>query len=230
MFAGAGGGLLASKLLGWNTVAACEIEKSRRRILLQRQRDGILDRFPIWDDVRTFDGRPWRGLVDIITGGFPCQDVSIAGTGKGLAGSRSSLWFEYERIIEEVRPSFIFAENSPNLRTRGLTRIVKGLDRLGYDCRWGVLGGWHFGASHKRNRMWVLAYDHSSGRQKQWRSKPDEEEYKAFECGCGWPREPVLERVAYRVANRVDRLEAVGDGQIPIVAATAFKLLSEGLL
>ena len=81
LFAGAGGGILGGHLLGWRTVCAVEIEDYPRRVLLQRQADGFLPRFPIWDDVRTFDGKPWKGKVDVISGGFPCQDISIAGGG-----------------------------------------------------------------------------------------------------------------------------------------------------
>ena len=158
LFAGGGGGLLASELLGFHTVAACEIDPYARKILLARQRDGMLGKFPIWDDVRTFDGRPWRGSVDLISGGFPCKDISAAGRGAGLAGKNSGLFFEMLRIIKEVRPRFVFAENSPNLRTRGLVTVVQELDRLGYECRWCVLGAWHVGAPHKRNRMWIFAY------------------------------------------------------------------------
>jgi hypothetical protein len=80
LFAGAGGGLLGSSLLGWTTVGAVEIEKYPRDVLLQRQRDGLLDDFPVWDDVCTFDGKPWRGAVDVLSGGFPCQDISAAGS------------------------------------------------------------------------------------------------------------------------------------------------------
>ena len=89
LFAGAGGGLLASKLLGWSTVGAVEIEQYPRDILMRRQEDGHLEPFPIWDDVCTFDGRPWRGAVDVVSGGFPCQDISSAGKGAGLSGERS---------------------------------------------------------------------------------------------------------------------------------------------
>ena len=84
LFAGAGGGILGGHLLGWRTVCAVEIEDYPRRVLLQRQADGFLPRFPIWDDVCTFDGKPWRGKVDVISGGFPCQDISIAGGGEDL--------------------------------------------------------------------------------------------------------------------------------------------------
>src|ERR1043166_7098544 len=97
LFAGAGGGLLGSRLCGWRTVCAVEIDDYCRRVLLQRQRDGMLDKFPIWDDVRTFDGRPWRGCVDIVTGGFPCQDISSAGKGAGIDGEKSGLWREFSR-------------------------------------------------------------------------------------------------------------------------------------
>ena len=77
LFAGAGGGLLASKILGWDTVCAVEIEEYPREVLQQRQRDGYLEPFPIWDDVRSFNGKEWTGKIDIITGGFPCQPFSI---------------------------------------------------------------------------------------------------------------------------------------------------------
>ena len=161
LFAGAGGGLLASRLLGWRTVCAVEIEPYCREVLLSRQREGLLPRFPIWDDVRTFDAAPWRGIVDIVTGGFPCQDISAAGKGKGLAGSASGLVFEMLSIVNEIRPRFVFAENSPHLRTRGLGSILEIFDSMGYDARWCVLGAWHVGAPHRRNRMWILAYDNS---------------------------------------------------------------------
>jgi DNA (cytosine-5)-methyltransferase 1 len=107
--------------------------------------------------VRTFDGRPWNGLVDIITGGFPCQDISIAGTGKGLDGDRSGLWSEMRRIICEVGPRFVFVENSPALTYRGLGRVLGDLAALGYDARWGVLGAVHAGAPHRRERIWIVA-------------------------------------------------------------------------
>jgi len=161
LFAGAGGGILGGILLGWRTVCAVEIDPFCREVLLRRQLDGCLPRFPIWDDVRTFDGKPWKNLVDVISGGFPCQDVSCAGTRKGLTGARSSLVYEMLRIVTEVRPTFVFAENSPNLRTNGLGEIVEALGGMGYVGRVGVLGAWHVGANHKRNRMWILAHDKS---------------------------------------------------------------------
>jgi DNA (cytosine-5)-methyltransferase 1 len=280
LFAGAGGGLLGSSLLGWTTVGAVEIEKYPRDVLLQRQRDGLLDDFPVWDDVCTFDGKPWRGAVDVLSGGFPCQDISAAGKGAGLAGARSGLWKEYARIIDEVRPKFVFAENSPLLRTRGLGTILKDLNELGYDARWGVLGAWHIGANHRRNRMWVLGHSNSDGEERPMAypesvrrrernphnrrsgesvtegpeglrgmckglAHPDSERLEGRHGentsrtwveerpitgrSKPWEFEPNVGRVANGVASRVDRLKAIGNGQVPSVAATAFRILSRGL-
>lgn len=158
LFAGAGGGILGGMLLGHTCVCAVEIEPYCRKILLQRQRDGILPKFPIWDDVRTFDGKPWRGEVDIICGGFPCQDISCAGKGAGIDGERSGLWSEFARIISEVRPRYAFVENSPMLAVRGLGRVLGDLSEIGYDARWCVMGADDVGAPHIRKRMWILAY------------------------------------------------------------------------
>lgn len=157
LFAGGGGGILGGKLLGWRTVCAVEVAPYCRSILLARQRDGMLDPFPIWDDVRTFDGRAWRGAVDVVSGGFPCQDISTAGKGAGIDGERSGLWGEMARIIREVRPRFAFVENSPTLTSRGLHRVLGDLAEMGMDARWGVLGADDCGAHHQRKRIWILA-------------------------------------------------------------------------
>jgi site-specific DNA-cytosine methylase len=156
LFAGAGGGILGGLLSGWRTVAAVEIDPYCREVLLRRQLDGCLPRFPIWDDVRTFDGKPWRGLVDVVSGGFPCQDISCAGKGAGLDGDRSGLWSEFARIIREVRPRFVFVENSPMLTSRGLGRVLGDLAEMGLDARWGVLGADDAGAPHLRKRIWIV--------------------------------------------------------------------------
>jgi DNA (cytosine-5)-methyltransferase 1 len=157
LFAGAGGGILGGTLLGWRCVCAVEIDDFARRVLMARQDDGSLPAFPIWDDVRTFDGRPWHGLVDVVTGGFPCQDISLAGRGGGLEGERSGLWREMRRIVGEVGPRFVLVENSPALTCRGLEQVLGDLAEMGYDARWGVLGAYHAGAPHRRERIWIVA-------------------------------------------------------------------------
>lgn len=157
LFAGAGGGILAGHLLGWKTVCTVEREPYAASVLVQRQNDGILPPFPIWDDVCTFDGAPWRGLVDVVSGGFPCQDISSAGNGAGIDGERSGLWREMARIINEVRPRFVFVENSPLLVSRGLAVVISDLAEMGYDAEWFRLSASDCGAPHKRDRIWLVA-------------------------------------------------------------------------
>ncbi|AHF89866.1 DNA methyltransferase [Opitutaceae bacterium TAV5] len=157
LFAGAGGGILGGQLLGWRCVCAVERDAFAAAVLAQRQNDGCLEPFPVWSDVCSFDGRPWRGLVDVVSGGFPCQDISAAGKGVGIDGARSGLWREMARIIREVGPRYVLVENSPMLTLRGLGRVLGDLAALGYDARWGVLGASDAGAPHRRERIWILA-------------------------------------------------------------------------
>lgn len=161
LFAGAGGGILAGHLLGWRTVCAVERDAYAAQVLAQRQNDGILPTFPIWSDVCSFDGKPWKGIIDVISGGFPCQDISSAGKGAGIDGDRSGLWTEMARIIGEVRPRFVFVENSPMLVSRGLTRVIGDLAKMGYDAHWARLSASNFGAPHIRDRLWIVAYTNS---------------------------------------------------------------------
>jgi DNA (cytosine-5)-methyltransferase 1 len=161
LFAGAGGGILGGHLLGWRTVCAVEWEAYPASVLVARQNDKILPPFPIWDDVQTFDGKPWRGIVDVVSGGFPCQDISAAGGGAGIDGKRSGMWREMARIIGEVRPKYAFVENSPMLTSRGLGTVLRDLAEMGYDAEWGVLGAADVGANHQRDRIWLLAYSNS---------------------------------------------------------------------
>jgi len=159
LFVGGGGGVLGGILCGNTCVCAVEIEHKPRAMLLQRQRDGILPQFPIWDDVCTFDGNPWRGKIDVVCGGFPCQDISSAGKGVGITGARSGLWKEFARIINEIRPRYALVENSPMLTVRGLGVVLGDLAEMGYNAKWGVLGADDAGAPHRRDRIWILATD-----------------------------------------------------------------------
>jgi len=291
LFAGAGGGILGGQLFGWQTVCAVERDAYAAAVLAQRQNEGLLDLFPIWSDVTTFDGKPWRGIVDVVSGGFPCQDISPAGRGAGIGGERSGLWSEMARIIGEIRPHFCLVENSPILTSRGLGTVLGDLAARGYDAEWGVLGAADVGAPHKRERIWIMAYRdclrklQSQGAEQEqrgrtgdshnemadtdeighWRrsgmfrqrrgveftdsgNNPDTpgivpghgnaddvqifmERPKARETGSAirsadwWATEPAVGRVAYGVANRVDRLKALGNGQVPLCAAEAVRRL-----
>ena len=297
LFCGAGGGVLGGILCGHTTVCAVEIEPYCRKVLLQRQRDGILPKFPIWDDVQTFDGTPWRGKVDIICGGFPCQDISSAGKGAGIEGERSGMWKHMARIIGEVRPRYAFVENSPMLVGRGLSTVLADLAEMGYDAVWGIVGAHHVAAPHKRDRIWIVADSNMHTdqttirggvgeeenqqeqiRQEQFttgnfaRTSDDErintvlgleqiakeskdvadsdlsqrqrmrctsrinQEHADIVSSCSWWRQDPAEapesnvgRMADGVASRVDRLKATGNGQVPAVAALAWRILSGNL-
>ena len=299
LFAGAGGGILGSHLLGWNTICAVERDAYAAQVLAQRQNDGILPAFPIWSDVCSFDGKPWKGIVDVVSGGFPCQDISSAGKGAGIDGDRSGLWAEMARIISEVRPRFVFVENSPMLVSRGLARVVGDLAKMGYDAHWTRFSASNFGAPHQRDRIWIVAHTQSfrfnseglsigaksqeslpginsedvgnsrserfiprgnnncqhdrnfisttsknsaaisnttsiglQGQRKSWfacdpAENPEGQANRTFyeRVGHIWGIESQLGRVADGVANRVDRLKAIGNGQVPEVARSAFEFL-----
>jgi len=306
LFAGAGGGILGGKILGWRTVCAVEWEPYAASVLAARQNERFLESFPIWDDVQTFDGRPWRGIVDVVSGGFPCQDISAAGKGAGIDGERSGMWGEMARIIHEVRPRFVFVENSPMLTSRGLGRVLGDLASMGFNARWGVLGAADVGANHQRDRIWIvgqmgnannngqastqvgkgivegsnccqtesqqtsksqgsseqhgqMAYSNgmrelqpqgskqnkrgrisNSGDKISNTSIKDVERQRQITIGTEpefgnignaswWQSEPNVGRVAHEVAARVDRLKAIGNGQVALCAATAWRILSEQL-
>jgi len=265
LFAGAGGGILGGKLLGWRTVCAVEWEPYPASVLCARQNDGLLPPFPIWDDIQTFDGKPWRGIVDVVSGGFPCQDISAAGKGAGIEGERSGMWGEMARVIHEVRPRFVFVENSPMLTSRGLGRVLGDLATMGFDARWGVLGAADVGANHQRDRIWIvakwrgqlsyaqhdrirwweqqqegvktktrnLANTQNQGNVwREWQLGFAQQEYHQGRSATNgrrewWQVEPNVGRVADGVAARVDRLKAIGNGQVPLCAATAWRILND---
>ena len=164
LFAGAGGGILGGHLLGWRTVCAVERDAYAAAVLCQRQNDGLLPPFPVWAEVSTFNGYPWQGIVEVISGGFPCQDISAAGKGAGITGSRSGLWKEFARIVCEVRPRYVYVENSPILASRGLDVVLGDLAALGLDAEWGVLSAADVGAPHRRDRVWIVANPAGNGR------------------------------------------------------------------
>jgi DNA (cytosine-5)-methyltransferase 1 len=231
LFAGAGGGILGGKLLGWRTICAVEINPYARSVLLARQRDGILDPFPIWDDITTFDGRKWNGSVDVISGGFPCQDISTAGSGKGIAGERSGLWSQMGRIICEVQPKYILVENSPMLVSKGLDIVLADLAQMGFDAEWGIISAENTKASHQRKRIWIVAYskmlDETWGYTEKDR-RATEQCYKHRRSVWGGAR-PKPCRMDDGLAFGVDRLHAIGNGQVPEVVTFAWKLLTSRL-
>jgi DNA (cytosine-5)-methyltransferase 1 len=172
LFAGAGGGLLATKwLLGWETVCYVEKEEYPVRIIKARIRDGLLDDAPIWSDVRSFtkrnnQARPFirqlraiRGSL-VVTAGFPCQPFSLAGKSRAEADERNG-WPDTVRIIREIRPAWVFLENVPGLLAGShgyYGTILQELAQSGYDARWRVLSAAEMGAPHQRDRLWIVAH------------------------------------------------------------------------
>lgn len=157
LFSGVAGNALA--LRPWvKTVAYCERDKYDQAVILSRIAAGDIDNAPIWDDVKTLTPNQFDIPVDFIVAGFPCQDISVAGMGRGLDGERSGLVFEVFRLIDGLKPEFVFLENVPAIRTRGGERVVKEMATLGYDCRWDHLSAFDVGAPHKRERWFLLAH------------------------------------------------------------------------
>lgn len=155
LFSGIGGISLA--LSPWvRTVAYCEIDKHACGVLLSRMANGQLQPAPIWDDVVTLRSSDIAEPIDIITGGFPCQDISLAGSRLGLAGERSGLYREVIRLVGELRPRFVFLENVAAIR-RSASVVVGDLAAIGYDCRWTTFAASDIGAPHRRDRWWLLA-------------------------------------------------------------------------
>lgn len=162
LFSGAGGLDMGVELgLGpgsCRVVAYVEREAYACEVLVSRMEKGDVDPAPVWTDVSTFDGRPFRGLVDVVSGGFPCQDISVAGKRAGITGARSGLWKQYLRIVSEVQPRLVFIENVAALRTSGLEVVLEDLASLGYDAEWGTLRASDVGATHHRDRVFILAH------------------------------------------------------------------------
>ncbi len=340
LFAGAGGGLLGAELLGHRVVCAVEKDAYCVEILLRRQEEGHLPPFPVWSDARTFDGTAWRGVVDIVSAGFPCQPFSSAGKRAGEADERN-LWPETIRIIREVKPRWVLLENvSSLLRFPYFGRILADLAASGFVGRYDCIPASAVGAPHRRDRLWIMAHapgercgetgrlQHGGSTQRTPRSRSsvpgaegghelpeaapggdderllgahggarsqtrdyagdviggpemahaESESERPGLCEAGapgdgrgrsgdssspaevldaqrqrlqgeqpprpapqpvdgasrtgqpgpqaWPVEPGMGRVAHGVAHRVDRIRALGNGQVPRVEAAAYRALS----
>ena len=162
LFSGIGGFSLGlERTGGFETVAFCEIEEFPRRVLAKHW-----PKVPCYHDVRelTADRLAADGIaVDVICGGFPCQDISASGSGLGLAGERSGLWWEFFRIIRELRPEYVALENSPELLDGWLGLILGALASIGYDAEWDCIPAFAVGAPHRRDRIWLVAYPNGIG-------------------------------------------------------------------
>ena len=247
LFSGGGGGIYGSKLLGWKTIGYVEYDDYCQRIIAQRIRDGIFDYAPIFGDVRTFADHyasSFRGLVDVITAGFPCQPFSTAGKQRGLDDERN-MWPATLKVIKAVRPRWAFLENVPGLlgKHRYFETILKELSEAGYNAQWTCLSAAEVGALHKRDRLWILATSkecvgnsESDGLATLSETRCGAESSTEGVCSksrrtsCGanewWKIEPNVDRVADGVADRKYRLKALGNGQVPAVFSKAWEILT----
>jgi len=157
LFSGIGGFSLGLERAGMETVAFCEFDKHAQKVLKKHW-----PKVPIYDDVRTLDGKQFRGSVDVVCGGFPCQDLSVAGKAAGFSGERSSLYREMLRIISECLPGYAIFENVTGLLTgesgRWFAQFLYDLAQIGYDAEWHCIPASELGAHHHRDRVWIIAY------------------------------------------------------------------------
>ena len=205
-------------LLGWRTVCAVELDPYCHRVLLARQRDGQIGRFPIWDDVRTFDGRPWRGHVDVISGGFPCQPFSTASRGRRTA---VNLWPEMLRVVREVEPGHVIVEN---VAREPIEQAASDLRQLGYRAEVAEVAAACVGAPHDRPRWWTVAHADRDGESR--RAKHEEmASVPSLARLEWWADEPRDLGMDDGMANRLDRLRALGNGQVPAVVRLAWETL-----
>ena len=287
LFSGAGGGVLGTQLLGWETIGYVEYNEYCQRVIRQRIEDEYLDEAPIFSDVNAFISEgyadAYKGMVGVVSSGFPCQPFSVAGK-RGAEDDPRNCWPQTIDIIRRVRPRYCLLENVGGLLSRKhryFETILKDLAESGYDARWKVISAAEVGAPHKRDSLWVVAHTNSSWELQSERSEQDEwrragygsqemedttvigleehghsqaedavkrgeevsntsgerlegwelpigesEEYATIGGTCWWHFEPRMGRVAHGMAHRVDRLKALGNGQVPAVAETAFRVLT----
>ncbi|MGH1404339.1 MAG: DNA cytosine methyltransferase [Alphaproteobacteria bacterium] len=234
--------MLASKLLGWTTIGYVEWNEYCQQVIAQRIEDGILDTAPIFTDVREFvlsgAAKQYRGFVDVLTAGFPCQPFSLGGLQKGEADPRN-MWPSTRDAIDAVRPRYCYLENVSGLLVhRYIHRIFADLAALGLDARWGVLGGHDTGAICDGKRIWIVAAAPDRQlRQSMVVQKPvltgQEGSFRrgysrAIGAMLSQDDYTALKRDPDAVACGMERLKAIGNGQDPIVAATAWQLLTNG--
>ena len=197
LFAGIGGGIIADIAAGNKVCGAVEIDPYCRSVLEARQQDGWLPPFPILNDVRDVQGDEFGENIDLVCGGFPCQDVSLLNqTGqKGIQGSKSGLFYELVRITDRIRPGFVFLENVANIVTVCLREVLETFAQMGYDAEWTCLSAGEVGAWHKRDRWWGLFFLPNAASERRERLAQErqlvesERRADALDDGAATPRE-----------------------------------------
>lgn len=210
-------------------------------VLLARMEDEALERAPVWcGDIADLDARPLRGHVDLLCGGYPCQPFSVAGKQLGERDPRH-LWPQFVRVIDECQPALVFLENVAGHLRLGFSDVLADLARLGFDAEWDLFRASDVGAPHRRERLFCLALGDADlprlperhdgggvpGFPSAWPPGPAGD-WSGVEPEC-WPAtaQPDVRRVADGPAARVERLRALGNGVVPVVAAAAWRVLAE---
>ena len=227
-FAGIGGFSYAAHELvgGFETTQFVEIDPFCQKVLKKH-----FPKVPCHDDIKTFTAYP--GQYDVITGGFPCQDISVAGRREGITDqSRSGLFYELIRVIRLVRPKFVVMENVAAILNNGLDIVLGELSEAGYDAEWSIISASSLGAAHRRSRWWCIATvtnSNSEGLQRKILSKMESGIWSAKHTRRLDPNwrsyvsKPILPRGSYGLSNRVDRTKALGNSIVPAVAAIPLK-------
>lgn len=226
LFSGIEGFGLGAAMCGIKTVWSCEFEDFQTKIIQKN----FGHEHEINRDIRNYSNpKP----VDIVSGGFPCQDISVAGKGVGITGERSGLWSEMFRIVGEIRPKYVIIENSPMLLVRGFEQVLCDLSKIGYNAEWQCLSGSDFGVQQGRERLYVIAYPmqkrHERGVQESVFRKP----YIPKQFTGVYPRwrtrrdlpEPRTIRKANDLPNLLDRIGSLGNSVQPVVAAYLFRCI-----
>lgn len=226
LFSGVEGFGLGAALAGIKTEWSCEFEDYQTKVIKKNFGKG----HTVYGDIRTLENPPF---VNIISGGFPCQDISAAGKGAGIKGSRSGLWGQMHRIIGEVRPDYVIIENSPPLRKRGFEYVLHGLSEIGYDAQWQCLQGTFLGLQQRRERIYIIAYP--KGKFGEWECPKSvfREPYLPGEPGGvypGWGErwdlpEPRTFGNTNELPNLVDRNKCVGNAVQPLMAQYLFECI-----
>jgi len=217
LFSGIGGFELGLERAGFETRWQVENDRFASEVLKKHWPN-----VPNHGDITRID---WSGVerVDLVCGGFPCQDISVVGTRTGLEGESSGLWTEFARCFRELRPRFVLVENSPALPVRGLSTVLGDLASLGYDAEWDCLPAAAFGATHIRARTWILAYPVGF--------RDGIQEDALCPRGLGvvnsdwWASEPGVRRVDDGIPNRVDRLGVLGNAVVPQITESIGRTL-----
>jgi DNA (cytosine-5)-methyltransferase 1 len=230
LFAGSGGFDLAAERAGLEVKWQVEIDDYATRVL-EKHWPGAKR----YRDVREV-GRSNLAAVDVICGGFPCQDISYAGDGAGLAGARSGLWYEFARVISEMGPRFVVVENVSALLDRGMGDVLGTLADLGYDAEWHCIPASAFGAPHRRERVWIVAHANSDGcgfvfQPEGWLSTVQTpflwQSFRAVDVQAWLETYCGLRRNADGVSEDAYRLAGLGNSVVPQVAEWIFRRIVE---